>query len=78
MCVASPLYDAETLPVPAAVPVNVTEQLPDTRLQLVALKVPPVKVREKLTVPEGAFDGVIVSATVAVTCAEQLDEPRVI
>lgn len=70
--VASPPYEAPTDPVPAVLPVNVTEQLPDTRVQLEALKVPPVKVREKLTEPDGVLDGVVVSVTVAVTIAVQL------
>lgn len=78
LCVVSPPYDAATLPVPAAVPVNVTEQLPDTNAQLVALNVPPVKVRENVTVPEGVLAGVVESVTVAVTCALQLVWPRVI
>lgn len=59
-------------------PVNVTEQLPETRLQVEALSEPPVNVRVKVTVPEGVLAGVVVSATVAVTCEVQLVWPRVI
>jgi hypothetical protein len=53
--------------------VNVTEQEPvDNSVQLEKLSEPPVKVNTKLTVPVGVFDGVVVSATVAVTVAVQL------
>lgn len=78
MWVESPPYDAATDPVPAAVPVNVTEQLPETSVQLGALSEPPVNVRVKLTEPEGVFAGVVVSVTLAVTVAVQLVWPRVI
>lgn len=53
-------------------PVKVTEQLPDTSVQLGALSVPPVKVRVKLTGPEGLLVGLVMSETVAVTVAVQL------
>ena len=76
--VESPPYDAATDPAPAAVPVNVTEQLPDTSVQPEALSEPPVNVRVKLTEPEGVFAGVVVSVTVAVTIAVQLVWPRII
>jgi len=70
-----------TEPEPEAVPVKVTEQLvtPDEvdSVQVGEPKLPPVvpAVREKVTVPVGAFDAVVVSATVAVTDAVQLDAP---
>jgi hypothetical protein len=72
--VASPPYEAAIDPEPAAVPVNVTEQVPAERLQVVALKEPPVEpaVNVKVTVPVGVFAGVVVSATVATTLAVQL------
>jgi hypothetical protein len=61
------------------VPVNVTEQLPeDDKVQLLALKVPPVvpAVRVNVTVPLGLFAAVVISVTVAVTLAIQLVAPR--
>jgi hypothetical protein len=73
-----------TDPEPAVVPVNVTEQLvtPDLvdRLQLLALREPPVvpAVRAKVTAPVGEFDAVVVSVTVAVTDAVQLVAPNAI
>ena len=78
----SPLYAAVTDPEPAAVPVNTTEQLvtPEVvdKLQVLELRLPPVEpgVSEKVTVPVGALEGVVVSATVAVTEALQLLVPR--
>lgn len=71
-----------TDPDPAVVPVNITEQLvtPDVvdSVQVFELRLPPVvpAVRVNVTVPVGALDGVVVSATVAVTLAVQLLEPR--
>jgi hypothetical protein len=71
-----------TDPEPADVPVNVTEQLvtPDVvdRLQVGELRLPPVvpAVSVNVTVPVGAFEGVVVSATVAVTDAVQLVPPK--
>ena len=71
-------------PEPAVVPVNVTEQLATPtvveRVHEVALRVPPVEpgVRVKVTVPVGEFVAVVVSATVAVTTAVQLDPPSAI
>ena len=55
-----------------------TEQLPADRIQLEALRVPPVVPADsvKVTVPVGALDGVVVSATVAVTDAVQLLAPN--
>ena len=46
-------------------------------MQVVELRLPPVvpATRVKVTVPVGALDGVVVSATVAVTLAVQLLEP---
>src|SRR5207249_2680010 len=53
--------------VPAAVGVNVTEQLPLERVQLVALKVPARPVAVKATEPAGVVaPAPLVSATVAV------------
>lgn len=67
-------------PEPAVVPVKMTEHVPDERTQLVALNEPPVvpAVRVKVTVPEGVFAGVVVSATVATTLAVQLVPPNAI
>lgn len=55
-----------------------TEQLPDERLQVVALNEPPVvpALSVKVTMPVGVLAGVVVSATVAVTAAVQLVEPN--
>lgn len=64
------------------VPVNVTEQLVTPpvvdKVQVFELREPPVVpgVRVNVTVPLGAFDGVGVSATVAVTEAVQLGDPN--
>lgn len=75
---------AETEPEPAIVPVKVTEQLVtlDTvdSVQDGELRLPPVvpAVRVKVTVPVGALDAVVVSATVAVTVAVQLVPPSAI
>ena len=69
---------AVTEPEPAVVPVNMTEQLviPAVveRVQVFELRLPPVVpgVRVNVTVPVGALDAVVVSATVAVTLAVQL------
>lgn len=63
---------------PAVVPVNITEQLVTPavvdRVQVGELRLPPVvpAVKVKVTVPVGAFEAVVVSATVAVTEAVQL------
>jgi len=73
---------AITDPEPAAVPVNVTEQLvtPDVvdRLQVGELRLPPVvpAVSVNVTVPVAAFEAVVVSTTVAVTEAVQLVPPN--
>jgi hypothetical protein len=73
---------AVTDPEPAAVPVNVTEQLvtPDVvdRLQVGELRLPPVvpAVNVNVTVPVAAFEAVVVSVTVAVTDAMQLVAPN--
>jgi hypothetical protein len=76
--VVSPPYAAVIEPEPAVVPVNITEQLPDESIQVVALNKPPVvpAVRVKVTVPVGVFAGVVVSATVATTLAVQLVPPN--
>ncbi len=63
---------------PAEVPVNVTEQLPpDDKVQVLALKEPPVvpAVKVNVTLPLGVFEAVVVSTTVAVTLAVQLAPP---
>jgi hypothetical protein len=71
-------------PEPAVVPVNVTEQLVTPavvdKMQVGELKLPPVvpAVNVKVTVPLGAFAAVVVSTTVAVTEAEQLEPPNAI
>ena len=73
---------ALTEPEPADVPVNVTEQLvtPDVvdNAHVGELKLPPVvaAVNMNVTVPVGALEGEVVSATVAVTEAVQLLEPN--
>ena len=72
---------AVTEPDPAVVPVNVTEQLVTLavvdKAQVLEIRLPPVvpAVRVNATVPDGALDGVVVSATVAVTLAVQLVAP---
>src|SRR2546425_12688984 len=69
-------------PEPADVPVKVTEQLviPDTvdSVQVGELRLPPVvpAVSVNVTVPVGAFEGVVVSATGAVAEAVQLVPPN--
>jgi len=71
-----------TDPEPADVPVKVTEQLVTLdvvdRLQVGELRLPPVVpgVNVNVTVPVGALDGVVVSATVAVTEEVQLVPPN--
>src|SRR5438477_643108 len=73
-----------TDPEPAVVPVKVTEQLvtPDVvdKLQVGELREPPVvpAVSVNVTVPAGALEAVVVSATVAVTEAVQLLAPKAI
>lgn len=68
-------------PEPAVLPVNVTEQLATPRVvervHELALRLPPVApgVRVKVTVPVGEFAAVVVSVTVAVMVAVQLDPP---
>lgn len=75
---------AETEPVPAEVPVNITKQLVTpavvVKTQVGELKVPPVvpAVRVNVTVPDGEFAAVVVSTTVATTFAVQLVPPRAI
>ncbi len=82
--VESPPYAAVMEPDPAVVPVNMTEQLvtPATvdRLQVLELRLPPVvpAVSVNVTVPVGALEGVVVSATVAMTEAVQLLAPKAI
>jgi len=73
---------AVTDPEPALVPVNVTEHLvtPDVvdRVQVGELRLPPVvpDVNVNVTVPVGELEGVVVSATVAITEAVQLLAPN--
>ena len=73
-----------TEPEPAAVPVNVTEQLVTPavveRVHVVELRDPPVVpgVRVNVTVPVGALVAVVVSATVATTLEVQLLPPSAI
>ena len=73
---------ALTDPEPAAVPVNVTEQLvtPDTveSVQVGEPRLPPVvpAVNVNVTVPVAAFEALVVSTTVAVTEAVQLVPPN--
>jgi hypothetical protein len=65
-------------PVPAELPVKMTEQLPaEDKVQLLVLREPPVvpAVKEKVTVPPGILEAVVVSVTVAVTVAVQLGAP---
>src|SRR2546425_645073 len=64
-------------PVPAIVPVNLTEQLPAESRQVLALSEPPVvpALNVKVTVPVGVLVDVVVSVTVAVTGALQLLAP---
>ena len=66
---------------PAAVPVNVTEQLPaEDNTQVLALNDPLVVpgVNVKVTEPVAVFEAVVVSVTVAVTDAVQLVAPNAI
>src|SRR5438477_11645963 len=69
---------------PALLRAKVTEQLvtPDVvdKLQVGELREPPVvpAVSVNVTVPAGALEGVVVSATVAVTEAVQLLAPKAI
>ena len=70
-----------TDPEPADAPVNTTEQLitPEVvdKLQALELRLPPVvpAVKVNVIVPTGAFEAVVVSATVAVTDVAQLALP---
>jgi len=70
-----------TDPVPAVVPVNVTEQLVTPavvdKLHVLATSEPPVvpAINVKVTIPVGAFETAVVSATVAVTDEVQLVPP---
>ena len=66
---------------PAAVPVNVTEQLPaEDNTQVLPLNDPPVVpgVNVKVTEPVAVFEALVVSVTVAVTDAVQLVAPNAI
>src|SRR5467141_613670 len=73
---------AVTDPEPADVPVNVTKQLVTPavvdKLQVLEPRLPPVVpgLSVNVTVPVGALEGVVVSATVAVTEAVQLVPPK--
>jgi hypothetical protein len=72
-CVGSPPYDAETLIVPAALPVRTTAQLPTPALplgvQLALAGETPAPLAVKLTVPVGVLT---VPGDVSVTVAVQL------
>jgi hypothetical protein len=50
---ASPLYAPVTVAVPVVIAVKVTEQLPETRVQVAELKDPAAPVSVKLTLPDG-------------------------
>ena len=67
-------------PEPAAVPVNVTEQLPEDKSQVFAERLPPVvpAVNVNVTLPVGVFETAVVSATVAATDTVQLIAPSAI
>jgi len=70
----SPPYVPVTVAVPMAVPVKVTVQLPDERLQLDPLN-EPVPVDVKVTAPDGVVpEPVSVSATVTVQVEARLTE----
>jgi hypothetical protein len=68
--VASPPYAPVMSAVPVAVAVNVTLQLPETRVQVVELKEPAGPVSVNVTVPVGEM---IVPVEVSVTVAVQED-----
>ncbi len=68
--VVSPPYAPVIRAVPVAVAVKVTEQLPDTRAQVVELKEPAGPVSVKVTVPVGVM---IVPGEVSLTVAVQDD-----
>ena len=62
----SPPYVPVTSALPEADGVNVTEQMPDDRVQVIGLKEPEGPVSVKLTEPVGVVELVLVSVTVAV------------
>lgn len=80
--VESPPYAAVIEPDPAMVPANMTEQLVTPavvdRLHVLELRLPPVvpAVNVNVTLAVGALEGLVVSATVAVTDAVQLLAPN--
>jgi hypothetical protein len=61
-----------TVAVPTATPVNVTEHLPDDRVQLAPTVPTAVLDDVKLTEPVGVLETVVVSVTVAVQVEEAL------
>lgn len=66
-CIESPPYVPVTNPLPVADGVNVTEQLPDARVQVVGVNEPAGPVSVNVTVPVGVIvEPVEVSFTVAV------------
>jgi hypothetical protein len=69
-CDESPPYVPVASPFPVAVGVNVTEQLPDDRVQVVELNEPAGPVSANVTVPVGVI-GLIVE--VSLTVAVQVD-----
>jgi len=67
LCEESPPYVPLTDPLPVALEVNMTEQLPDDRVQVVELNEPTGPVSANVTVPVGVVMGLVpVSLTVAV------------
>ncbi len=66
----SPLYAPVTVTAPLAVPVNVTEQVPNAKVQLVGLNVPAAPVLENATLPVGVD---VVPAAVSATVAVQVE-----
>jgi hypothetical protein len=76
-CVESPLYEAVMDAEPVVVALNLTEQLPADRVQVLLVRKPPVEpgVRVKVIVPVGVFDVTFRSVTVAVMSVAQLVAP---
>ncbi len=64
--VESPRYVPVTVADPGATPVNMTEQLPDTNVQLASTVPTEVSEDAKLTMPDGVLAGLVVSDTVTV------------
>ncbi len=64
--VESPRYVPAMVSEPGTTPVNITEQLPDTNVQLASTVPTEVSEDVKLTVPDGVLARFVVSETVAV------------